>query len=75
MASVNLNWQQSGVYDSFNIYRALSSININNLPEPIASTIEKSYIDLAIEEDKTYYYRVASVRGSEMENYQENQPK
>lgn len=66
MASVNLNWQQSGVYDSFNIYRALSSLNINNLPEPIASTIEKSYIDLAIEEDKTYYYRVASVRGSEM---------
>lgn len=66
MSSVTLEWQQSGIYESFNIYRALSSIDVESLPAPIASTTEKSYIDLAIEEDKTYYYRVASVRGGEM---------
>jgi hypothetical protein len=62
MSSVTLEWQQSGVYDSFNIFRALSPMDINSMPEPIASTTAKNYTDLAIEEDKTYYYRVASVR-------------
>lgn len=66
MPSVHLEWQQSGVYNSFNIYRSLSSINVNNLPVPIATTVEKSYVDLGIEGDKAYYYRVAAMRDNKL---------
>lgn len=65
MAAINLSWKQKGLADSFNIYRSTSTIDINNLPTPIANVTIKSYSDSGLESGPAYYYRVESIRNNE----------
>ena len=64
MSNITLMWDADGSIESFSIYRAEQSMDPSNLPTPIATGIsEKTYVDNNVVEDKTYFYRVASVKG------------
>ena len=65
MTTINLSWSQKGLVDSFNIYRSTSTIDINNLPTPVASVTTKTYTDEGLESGPAYYYRVESIRNNE----------
>ncbi|NNG75685.1 hypothetical protein HLH10_04965 [Acinetobacter sp. ANC 4277] len=65
MATINLSWKQKGLADSFNIYRSTSTIDINNLPNPITNVTTQYYSDAALESGPAYYYRVESIRNNE----------
>lgn len=66
VGSIQLEFSQFGTFDSFSVYRSLGSIDINNLPEPIATGLTKMrYVDSAIESEEFYFYMVSVVRGEE----------
>ena len=64
--NITLTWDADGSIESFSVYRAEQTIDTSNLPTPIATEIkDKTYIDHDVIEDKTYFYRVASVKGGQ----------
>ena len=61
MSQIKLKWDADGSIESFSVYRAEQSIDVNHLPTPIATGLpDKSYIDTNITNNTTYFYRVAS---------------
>lgn len=65
MSSVNLKWDADGVIDYYSVYRSESVIDVNNLPEPIATNIlVKNYSDTTVEAGKNYHYIVSSTLSS-----------
>lgn len=65
MAEMRLEFAQFGDFDSFSIYRSAASLQVDNLPPPIAVGVKTMfYIDNTIEGGNVYYYRVGVVRGS-----------
>lgn len=68
MSLVRLTWVQKSVADAFNVYRSDSQMNVNSMPPPLAvlDKSARSFDDLSIDLDHTYYYRVGAVRGSKV---------
>ncbi|KCX37130.1 MULTISPECIES: discoidin domain-containing protein [Acinetobacter] len=59
MAGIRLEFAQFGDFDSFDIFRSNTPINISSLPNAIATGLTTMYyIDTAIIEGATYYYMV-----------------
>lgn len=66
MASVNMTWEVAGNPESFDIFRSLTEIDPLNPPVPLATgVVDREYEDNTVEEDKTYFYMVASVKGAQ----------
>lgn len=66
---LKLAWiNRNVVEDGTRIYRSLSSIDVNNLPTPIAVVGPgvTEYIDDTVVRGFTYYYRLGVYKGSEM---------
>ncbi len=68
MSKIKLNWEQDGVFDSFEVIRSLndmSNIPDDQLPTPIATGITvKSYEDFDIVQDVTYFYKIRVKRSA-----------
>lgn len=59
MAGICLEFAQFGDFDSFDIFRSNTPIDISSLPSPIATGLTTMYyVDTAIIKGVTYYYRV-----------------
>lgn len=59
MSRIVLNWSQNSDFDSFDIFRSTSTIDINNLPLPIATgVLETRYSDSNVVLGTTYFYRI-----------------
>lgn len=66
MAGVRLEFSQFGDFDSFNVYRSDTPIDINALPIPVATLLPTMYyVDTTAIPGQSYYYRVAAIRGSD----------
>lgn len=66
MASIVLEFAQFGDFDSFSVYRSTTSMQIESMPPPLATGLDKMYyVDNTIEGGNTYYYRVGVLRNSE----------
>lgn len=76
MASIKLEWAQFGDFDSFDVLRSDSSIDINALPNPLVTDLKTmSYLDSAITVGSTYYYRVVAWRDGQSKVSSEIQAK
>lgn len=64
---IKINFFSSEDADSVNIYRATPTIDVNNLPSPIANipSTESSYQDTGLIKNSAYQYVVGSVYGSD----------
>ena len=69
MAGITLEFSQHGDFDSFDVIRSPTSmlgLASNELPSPIATgLLTMHYIDTAITEGATYYYKCRVWRGNE----------
>lgn len=67
MAGMRLEFAQFGHFDSFNIYRSLTPMDINNMPPPIASGISTMfYVDTEVDDYERHHYRIGVVRAGEL---------
>lgn len=62
MAGIRLEFAQFGHFDYFNIYRSLTSTNIEDLGQPIGTSSTMYYEDSTVEPSLSYFYRVGVVR-------------
>ncbi len=63
MAGIRLEWAQFGDFDSFDVLRSNSPMDVNSLPSPIATNLPTMYhVDTTVVDDATYYYRVVAWR-------------
>lgn len=63
MAGIVLEWSQFGDFDSFDVFRSDTPMDINALPSPIATNLPTMYhVDTAVVAGATYYYRVVAWR-------------
>lgn len=63
MAGVRLEWAQFGDFDSFDVLRSDTSMDINALPSPLVTgLLSMFYVDTTVVEGATYYYRVVAWR-------------
>lgn len=63
MAGIRLEWAQFGDFDSFDVLRSNSPMNVNSLPSPITTNLPTMYyVDTTVVEGATYYYRVVAWR-------------
>lgn len=64
---IKINFFSSEDADSVNIYRATPTIDVNNLPAPIANipSTSREYQDTGLTKNSTYQYVVGSVYGSD----------
>lgn len=63
MAGIRLEWAQFGDFDSFDVLRSNSPMNVNSLPSPIATNLPTMYyVDTTVVEGASYYYRVVAWR-------------
>lgn len=66
MTGVKLEFSQFGDFDEFEIYRSSATMDVNSLPQPIATGIKTMvYFDNTVTLGNKYYYRVAVIRGTE----------
>lgn len=66
MAGLRLEWAQFGDFDSFSIYRSNAPMDVAALPIPIATGLATMYyVDTAVVEGATYYYRAQVWRDGE----------
>ena len=66
MAGIRLEFAQFGDFDSFDILRSTSPMDIAALPSPIVAGLATMYyVDTAVVECATYYYRARVWRGIE----------
>ena len=65
MAGIRLEWAQFGDFDSFDVLRSNSPMNVNSLPSPIATNLSTMYyVDTTVVAGATYYYRVVAWRNA-----------
>ena len=58
MAGIVLEFSHHGDFDSFGIIRSSTPTNLTNLPSPLVIGLTTMfYVDTAVVEDQTYYYR------------------
>ncbi len=63
MAGIRLEWAQFGDFDSFDVLRSNSPMNVNSLPSPIATNLPTMYyVDTTVVDGASYYYRVVAWR-------------
>lgn len=63
MAGIRLEWAQFGDFDSFDVLRSNSPMDIGALPSPIATGLPTMfYVDTSVTKGATYYYRVVAWR-------------
>lgn len=63
MSGVRLEWAQFGDFDSFDVIRSDSPMDISALPSPLVSGLPTMYhVDTAVTQGATYYYRVVAWR-------------
>lgn len=63
MAGIRLEWAQFGDFDSFDVLRSGSPMDINALPSPLVTGLPTMfYVDTAVIEGAAYYYRVVAWR-------------
>lgn len=66
MAGLRLEFAQFGDFDNFSIYRSDTPMDVNSLPAPIATGLATMhYVDDAVVDGATYYYRVSVSRGAD----------
>ena len=66
MVGIRLEFAQFGDFDSFDILRSTSPMDIAALPSPIVAGLATMYyVDTAVVEGATYYYRARVWRGIE----------
>lgn len=59
MAGVRLEWAQFGDFDSFDVIRSDSPMDVESLPSPIATGLTTMYyVDTSVVTGSDYYYRV-----------------
>lgn len=67
MAGIVLEFSHHGDFDSFGIIRSSTPTNLTSLPAPLVTGLSKMfYVDTAVIEGETYYYRPVVWRDSEM---------
>ena len=63
MAGIRLEWAQFGDFDSFDVLRSGSPMDINALPSPLVTGLPTMfYVDTTVIEGAAYYYRVVAWR-------------
>jgi len=69
MAGIAVQWAFFGSFDSFNVYRSVSTpLDENNLPPPISVGLKTMlYIDTEVVWDEICYYLIEAIKGSERE--------
>ena len=64
MAGIRLEWSQFGDFDSFDVLRSSTTMDINNLPSPLVSGLTTmTYLDETVVMGATYVYRVVAKKG------------
>ena len=64
MAGIRLEWSQFGDFDSFDVLRSSTTIDINNLPSPLVSGLTTmTYLDETVVMGATYVYRIVAKKG------------
>lgn len=59
MSLLKVEWSFHGDFDSFDVIRSNTPMDINNLPSPIVTGLSRMiYNDISITNLNTYYYRV-----------------
>lgn len=67
MAGVVLEFSHHGDFDSFGIIRSETPTSLDNLPSPLVTGLSTMfYVDTAVVDGETYYYRPVVWRDSEM---------
>lgn len=67
MAGIVLEFSHHGDFDSFGIIRSSTPTNLASLPAPLVTGLSTMfYVDTAVIEDETYYYRPVVWRDGEM---------
>lgn len=70
--SIKLRWiDPNRIEEGHKIYRSLTPMDVNNMPEPIAvlGKNETTYDDFNVVEDQMYYYRVSAFNNTINEEY------
>lgn len=59
MSRIVLSWNQLSDFDTFDIFRSTSTIDVSNLPTPVATGLtDTRYSDSSVTSGTTYFYRI-----------------
>lgn len=63
MSLLKIEWSFRGDFDSFDLLKSSSPMDVNNLPSPFATGLTTmTYLDYVIIDESAYYYRVVAWR-------------